>query len=142
MHLLQVYCNGYLFACSMGTCKGYLWKSTKCTARVTYVHAQSVLQGLPVHMLHVYCKDYLCTCSKCAARVTCVHAPSVLQGLHVYLLQVYCKSYLFTCSKCTVRVTCVHAPSVLQCEMNLRSCCLESHVIKTSLFELHPTLST
>ena len=101
-------------------------------------------RGLKLVFITIPCLKFwaLCTCSKCTARVTCVHAPCVLQGLHVYLLQVYCKGYLFTCSKCTVRVTCVHAPSVLQCEMNLRSCCLESHVIKTSLFELHPTLST
>ena len=134
--------------------KYYQCTYSKCTAMVTCLHAQwvparvtyenppSVLQGLPMYMLKVYCKGYLCTCSMCTARITCVLAPSVLQGLPVCMLQVCCKSYLFTCSKCTVRVTCVHAPSVLQCEMNLRSCCLESHVIKTSLFELHPTLST
>ena len=101
MYLLQVYCNGYLFACSMGTCKGYLCTSTKCTARVTCVEAPSVRQGLPVYMLKAHCKGYLCTCSMCTARITCVLAPSVLQGLPVYMLQVYCKSYLCTCSKCT-----------------------------------------
>lgn len=155
--MLQVYSKGQsLPDVAMCTARDKYYQCTysKCTAmvtclhapwvpaRVTYVHPPSVLQGLPVQKLQVYGKGYLCTCSKRTARVTCVHAPCVLQGLHVYLLQVYCKGYLFTCSKCTVRVTCVHAPSVLQCEMNLRSCCLESHVIKTSLFELHPTLST